>query len=80
MTAIIATCRRCAVEFEPDRRAVVSGAWRLCPACQDVGTAADVLPIVGEISNGRPAVCPICRRVLKSGTHRGACPGRRRRR
>ncbi len=27
-----------------------------------------------------PAVCPRGRRLLKSGAHRGPCPGRRRRR
>ena len=26
-----------------------------------------------------PAVCPQCRKVLRSGKHRGPCPGRRRR-
>ncbi len=28
-------CRRCGRAFEPDRRAIVLGRWRLCPACQD---------------------------------------------
>jgi hypothetical protein len=27
-----------------------------------------------------PVVCPLCYHVLKSGTHRGPCPGPRRRR
>ena len=38
-------CRRCGREFTADRRAIVSGAWRLCPACRDepprVPTAGD---------------------------------------
>jgi hypothetical protein len=68
MTIITTTCRRCGTEFEPDHRAIVAGAWRLCPDCRDTGTS----------SHG-PAVCPLCHRVLKSGKHRGPCPGRRRR-
>jgi len=28
-------CRRCGAEFTADRRAIVSGAWRLCPDCRD---------------------------------------------
>ncbi len=28
-------CRRCGRMFEPDRRAIVLGRWRPCPACQD---------------------------------------------
>jgi hypothetical protein len=36
------------------------------PACRDVGPTG-------------PVICPHCHRVLKSGTHRGACPGWRRR-
>ena len=28
-------CRRCGAEFTADRRAIVSGAWRLCPTCRD---------------------------------------------
>ena len=34
MTTFITTCRHCGREFEPDRRAIVAGSWRLCPACQ----------------------------------------------
>ena len=68
MTIITTTCRRCGTEFEPDRRAIVTGAWRVCPDCRDGGTKAPV-----------PAVCRACGRVLKSGAHRNGCPGRRRR-
>ncbi len=28
-------CRRCGRVFEPDRRAIAHGRWRLCPTCQD---------------------------------------------
>ena len=35
MTAATTTCRRCGVEFEPDRAAILAGAWRLCPDCRD---------------------------------------------
>ncbi len=35
MTAIITTCRRCYQEYEPDRRAIVAGVWRLCPTCRE---------------------------------------------
>jgi hypothetical protein len=60
---IITICRRCGTEFEPIREAIIAGAWRLCPDCRDVGSTG-------------PVACPICHRVLKSGTHRGPCPGR----
>lgn len=69
MTVIITTCRTCGLGFEPDRAAILAGVWRVCPDCRGVG---DPTP-------KSPTVCPICRRVLKSGKHRGPCPGRRRR-
>jgi hypothetical protein len=62
---ILVTCRRCGTEFEPGHEAIVSGAWRLCPECRGVSPAG-------------PVVCPTCHRVLKSGRHRGPCPGRTR--
>jgi predicted Zn-ribbon and HTH transcriptional regulator len=31
---IIVTCRLCGVEFETDRKSVLSGDWRRCPACR----------------------------------------------
>jgi hypothetical protein len=68
MSTYIVRCRRCHVEFEPDRRAIVSGSWRLCESCR-----------VGNDTPQGPAVCPRCHQVLKSGTHHGLCPGRRRR-
>jgi hypothetical protein len=66
--SILITCRRCGTEFEPGRKAIIAGAWRLCPDCRD-----------GTDTPRGPAVCPQCHRVVKSGTHRGRCPGRRRR-
>jgi hypothetical protein len=69
MTIITTTCRRCGTEFEPGREAIVAGAWRVCPDCRE-----------GDDTLRGPAVCPLCRRVLKFGKHRGPCPGRRRRR
>jgi hypothetical protein len=39
MTTITSMCRRCGIRFEPDRRAIVFGPWRLCPDCfEDAGT------------------------------------------
>ena len=35
-------CRRCGRAFEPDRRAIVLGRWRLCPECQDTPPAGGV--------------------------------------
>ena len=34
VTTIQTWCRRCGREFVADRRAIVSGAWRLCPDCR----------------------------------------------
>jgi hypothetical protein len=62
-------CRNCRVEFAPDREAIVAGAWRLCPACRNPSP---------DTPRG-PAICPLCRRILKSGKHRGPYPGRHRR-
>jgi hypothetical protein len=31
---VVVSCRQCGRGFEPDRRAIVAGSWRLCPACQ----------------------------------------------
>ncbi len=39
---IVTTCRHCGTEFEADHRAIVAGAWRLCPACRE--TAPPVPP------------------------------------
>jgi hypothetical protein len=30
---VVVPCRACGKEYEPDRRAIVAGSWRLCPAC-----------------------------------------------
>ncbi len=39
--SILVICRHCGAEFEADRRVIVAGAWRLCPACRE--TAAEVV-------------------------------------
>ena len=33
-----------------------------------------------DVAPSGPVVCPLCDRVLRSDTHRGPCPGRRRQR
>ena len=66
--SLLVICRCCGAEFEPGRKAIVAGAWRLCSDCRVLGTEAR-----------GPVVCPQCHRVLKSGKHRGPCPGRGRR-
>jgi DNA-directed RNA polymerase subunit RPC12/RpoP len=58
MTLIIVTCVRCGAEFQPDRDAVVAGAWRTCPECS-VGT-------------GEPHRCRECGRPLRL-TSRALC-------
>jgi hypothetical protein len=68
MSIIATTCRGCDAEFEPGREAIVAGTWQFCPACRG-----------SEDAPRGPGVCPQCHRVLKSGTHRGPCPGRQRR-
>ena len=68
MTVILVICCRWGTEFAPDRRAIVTGAWRLCLECRDRSTNAR-----GSM------VYPQCRSVLTSGTHRGECLGRRQR-
>jgi hypothetical protein len=40
VTIITTVCRRCRVEFEPGREAIVAGTWRLCPECRDRSTNA----------------------------------------
>ena len=33
MPGLLVTCRMCGAEHEPDRDAVLSGAWRVCRPC-----------------------------------------------
>ena len=33
--SITTRCRRCGRAVEADRAAILSGLWRLCPACRD---------------------------------------------
>lgn len=46
-------CRRCGRAFEPDRKAIMLGRWRLCPDCQDPtptgGVPAEDSPFRGSI-------------------------------
>lgn len=55
---IITACRRCGIEFEPDRAAIVAGTWRLCPACRRTH------------ETGQAGRCQACGRELRgtSGT------------
>src|SRR5687768_14538148 len=69
MTIITTTCRGCGQEIEPDRRTIVGGVWRLCRDCRE-----------GDTKTFGSVVYPLCHKVLQSGKHRGACPGRCRRR
>jgi hypothetical protein len=39
MTAVISTCRGCGAEFEADRRTILAGSWRICPACRAVAAS-----------------------------------------
>jgi hypothetical protein len=36
---VLTNCKRCGVEFVPDRRAIVAGSWRLCPDCRRIEPA-----------------------------------------
>ena len=38
-------CRRCGRAFEPDRRTIVLGRWRLCPNCQEPPPTGGVLAV-----------------------------------
>jgi uncharacterized OB-fold protein len=61
MTTIITTCRACGREFAPDRRAILAGAWRLCPACRNAGAPPETR-------------CERCGRSLRAGS-RTICLG-----
>jgi uncharacterized OB-fold protein len=61
MTTIITTCRACGREYEPDRRAIVAGAWRLCPDCRAAGAPPETR-------------CEHCGRPLRAGS-RTICLG-----
>jgi len=64
--AILTTCRRCGADHEPDRRAIVGGAWRLCPRCREEDRDAEPT-----------ARCGACGRPLRAGTRPvcGRCLG-----
>jgi len=57
--SILTHCRRCGVEFEANRRAIVGGAWRLCPACRDPEPSAPPSPPTDR--------CAACGRPLRAG-------------
>jgi len=61
------TCRRCGAGFEPDRRAIAAGVWRLCPACRDGDPDPEPAPVLTREG---------CRRPLRAGTRPvgGRCP------
>jgi len=44
-------CRRCGQAFEPDRRAIVVGRWRLCPTCQEPPPIGGVLAVNDVVVN-----------------------------
>lgn len=56
MTAIVATCRGCGAEFEPDHAAILRGAWKTCPSCLPASTPPPGAP------EGR---CRECGRALQ---------------
>ncbi len=45
-------CRRCGRAFEPDRRAIVLGRWRIYPDCQDLLPTGGV-PVSAELRSHR---------------------------
>ena len=48
---IVTTCRHCGDTFTADQRAILAGAWRLCPACQEprpVGPTIDSSPTMED--------------------------------
>ena len=61
MTIVEVTCPRCGVAFEPDRRAILAGTWRVCPDCRD---GAPTVPATASLATDgvwRLALrCPHC--------------------
>jgi hypothetical protein len=55
MTAVVTTCRDCGTEFTPDRRTILRGEWKCCPACRpadppppgDAGATAEEARLLG---------------------------------
>jgi hypothetical protein len=64
MPVIETVCRKCGNAFEPDRRAIVGGVWRLCPSCRD--DDPDHAPVL-------TTACQRCGRLLRGG--RSLCLG-----
>jgi hypothetical protein len=76
MPTYVVTCRTCGHEFEPTRHAIATGSWRDCPVCSMAIIQGTTDPSPAEPPIPGPRVCPRCKKILKSGKHRGPCPGR----
>ncbi len=63
MSAIIAVCRRCGMDFEPDHDAILAGTWRTCLTCRPPTTPPPDDP---------GSRCESCGRPLRAG-HRRMC-------
>lgn len=55
---IVTRCRHCEQVFEADHRAIVAGAWRLCPLCRE--TAPPVPPNPRRLPSPTPEM-PVAR-------------------
>jgi len=69
---ILTTCRRCGAEHEADRRAIVAGAWRLCPRCREADRDGEPPPrpchqlTLGSVRRPlRAGNRPVCGRCLE---------------
>ncbi len=65
MITIVARCRACGMEFEPDHDAIVRGAWRVCAGCRLKDAPEPQQPA---------SRCEQCGRPLRAGT-RTICLG-----
>ena len=70
MTILLTACHRCGRDHEPDRAAIIAGAWHLCGDCR----AAEAQPPAAPPPAGR---CHECGRPLRAGgrTICGRCLG-----
>ena len=80
MPTFVTRCKDCGTEFEPGTDAIRAGNWQHCPDCHAAIVGSSAPTPMPESPAPGPVVCPLCKRVLKSGRHRGSCPGRARRR
>ena len=72
MSALPYGCLDCAVR--------VDGRLDRCSGCEPGPNTPETRTEPTTNPKPQPRACPRCGRWLKSGRHRGACPGRRRRR